>query len=138
MKLPKIVFAALGWFMLCPPWAAGQMPQPSATPAATIAADEHYPDQGFVSASRYTNQYFGFAFDLAPEAHLQLIPRPAAPDSRIQLLQLGGPPPTDAAISIAAIPTDGRPGRDAKALLRKELDHELFIGVEELHGLSKA
>ena len=62
---------------------------------------------------------------------------PVATDGRIQLLQLGGPAPADAAVSIVALPPGGRGPLDAKAVLRKALDQELFRGVEELRGLSK-
>lgn len=138
MKFPGIGSAAFALLLVCQPMLAGQAAKPSAAPAAARAETELYPDQGFLSPTRYTNHYFGFAFDLPPNAQLQPIPRPAASDGRIQLLQLGGPPPDEAAISVAAVPIDGRRVVDAKTLLRKSLDQELFIGVEELHGLSKA
>ena len=64
-------------------------------------------------------------------------PQPVATDGRIQLLQLGGPPPADAAISIVALPPAGRGPLDPKTVLRRALDQELFRGVEELHALSK-
>ena len=64
---------------------------------------------------------------------------PAARDGSIPLLELGGPPPADAEISISAIPTAGNSNKqDAKAFLRYALDQELYRGVEELRGLSKA
>ena len=69
---------------------------------------------------------------------MQPIPEPVAGDGRIQLLQLGGTAPADATVSIAALPPGGRGALDAKAILRKALDQELFRGVEELRGLSKA
>ena len=138
MKFPAIGFVVLGAVLSCPLWLSGQPSQSPTTPApAAIASEEHYPDQGFLSLTRYTNRYFGFAFDLPPEARLQPIPEPATTSNRIQLLQLGGPPSADAAISIAALPITGKNGSDAKAVLRHDLDQELFIGVEELHGLTK-
>ena len=108
----------------------------SSAPAAD--SDAGYPEQAYLSASRYTNQYFDFSFDLPPEAHLQPVPQPAARDGSIQLLEMGGPAPVDAEISIAAIPTAGGSKQDAKAFLRYALDQELYRGVEELRGLSKA
>ena len=67
------------------------------------------------------------------------MPEPGARDGSIQLLELGGPPPIDAEISISAIPTAGNSNKqDAKAFLRYALDQELYRGVEELRGLSKA
>ena len=40
-------------------------------------------------------------------------------------------------MSIFALPLRAKPSTDAKVVLRKALDQELFYGVEELHGLSK-
>jgi len=138
MKCPAIGFVVLGAVLSCPLWLSGQAAQPPAKlPAASSVSEDHYPDQGFLSSSRYTNRYFGFAFDLPPEAGLEPIPLHAATDSRIQLLQLAGPPSADAAISVAAFPVAGKNGPDAKTRLRHDLDQELFVGVEELHGLTK-
>lgn len=128
------------------PAASAAMPgKPAAPPTSAVSAasknakDEPYPEQAYLSASRYTNQFFDFSFDLPPEAQLHAVPLPAARDGSIQLLELGGPPPLDAEISIAAIPTVGSGNKqDAKTFLRYALDQELYIGVEELRGLSKA
>lgn len=111
---------------------------PSAKPPSAEATDA-YPEQGYLSASHYLNQYFDFAFDLPPEAHLQPIPQAASRDGSLQVLELGGPPPADAEIAITAVPlaSEGR-NQDAKSFLRFALDQELFTGVEELRGLSKA
>lgn len=107
--------------------------------AAKDTKDESYPEQAYLSPYRYTNQYFDFTFDLPAEAQLRAVPMPGARDGSIQLLELGGPPPTDAEISISAIPTAGSGNKqDAKAFLRYALDQELYRGVEELRGLSKA
>jgi hypothetical protein len=96
-----------------------------------------YPEQGYLSASHYLNQYFNFIFDLPPDVHLVPIPQSASRDGSLQLLELGGPPPLDPEISIAAIPVATGNNQDAKALLRYSLDQELYRGVEELRGLSK-
>jgi hypothetical protein len=105
--------------------------------AGEAHAERRYPEQAYLSPTRYTNEFFGFSFDLPADAHLEPIPEPVATDGRIQLLQLGGPPPGDASVSIAALPPAGRGPLDAKGVARKALDQELFRGVEELRGLSK-
>ncbi len=101
------------------------------------ATGSGYPEQAYLSQARYVNQYFGFSFDLPAEARLHSQAEPASRDGSIPLLDLAGPAPADAEIAIAAIPTTG--GKDdAKVLLRQALDQELYRGVEELRGLSKA
>jgi hypothetical protein len=105
--------------------------------ARAPAADAGYPEQAYLSETRYVNQYFGFSFDVPADAHLHPAPEPAARDGSVPLLDLAGPAPVDAEIAIAAIPTVG--GKDdARMLLRQVLDQELYRGVEELRGLSKA
>ena len=66
------------------------------------------------------------------------MPQAASRDGSLQLLHLVGPAPADAEVIISAIPIATGKDQDAKALLRFELDQELFRGVEELRGLSKA
>ncbi len=134
MKLAGVLSALLCWILCCPLWLSGQAHPNTSTPAA---AQEVFPDQGFVSPVRYANRYFGFAFDLPPDVQLEPVPQPVARDSRIQILQLGGPPPAYGAVSIFAFPVHPKTTPDAKVVLRKTLDQELFYGVEELHGLSK-
>src|SRR5271166_5357042 len=134
MKVPGVLSALLGTLLSCPLLLGGQgLPSPS-TPAAAQGVD---PDQGYLSSTRYANLYFGFAFDFPPDVQLEPVPRPVAHDGRIQMLQLAGPPPAYAAVSIFAFPLHAKPSTDAKGILRKALDQELFYGVEELHGLSK-
>lgn len=115
--------------------AAQTMP---ATTAHADAIDAGYPEQAYLSPSHYINQYFGFIFDLPEDAHLRPLPQPASRDGSIPLLDLAGPSPADPEILIDAIPTAGGGSQDAKVLLREALDQELYRGVEELHGLSKA
>ncbi len=110
--------------------------QPATSPAPAI--DSSYPEQSFLSPSRYTNQYFGFTFEIPDDAHLRPVPVPASRNGNILVLELDGPPPADAEISITAIPTASGNKQDAKAYLREELDQELYRGVEELRGLTKA
>jgi hypothetical protein len=138
MSWQALVAAVLGCFLSCPLFLSGQMS--SSAPVSTTSAapaEQPYPEQAFLSPTRYTNGFFGFSFELPADAHLDPIPAPVAPDGRIQLLKLGGPPPADAAISIVAFGPHSQPAQEAKALLRKALDQELFRGVEELRALSK-
>ena len=132
MKLPGVLSVLLGSCLSCPLLLSGQ------APPATPAAQQVYPDQGYLSPTRYVNRYFGFAFDFPPDVKLDPVPQPVARDGRIQMLQLGGPPPEYPSVSIVAFPVRVKPTVvDAKAILRKGLDQELMYGVEELHGLSK-
>ncbi len=135
MKFSGICSALLCSVLSCPCLLSGQTPVPTSVPAAT---DQLYPDQGYVSSTRYVNRYFGFAFDLPPDARLRPVPRPVAGDGRIQLLELAGPAPVDALVSISAFPLRPQSALDAKAILRRLLDQELYTGVEELHGLTKS
>ncbi len=138
MRLQALLSAVLGCLLSCPLLLSGQAASSGAGPAASSAAAAlRYPEQAYLSSTRYTNEFFGFALDLPADAHLLPIPEPVAPDGRIQLLQLGGPAPDDATVSIAALPPAGRGALDAKVVLRRALDQELFRGVEELRGLSK-
>ncbi|HEY4900712.1 MAG TPA: hypothetical protein VIH91_07835 [Terriglobales bacterium] len=106
----------------------------SAIPSATA---EHDPEDAFLSPNHYTNAYFGFEFDFPPEARLKPIPTPATSDRRIRLLEVVGPAPQHAGISISAYEYKGKNWTDAKGILRHQLDQDLYVGVEELHGLSK-
>jgi hypothetical protein len=124
--------------MLGAAWMQAQSQNPPSTQLAPPSAiTEHDPEDGFLSSSRYTNAYFGFEFDLPPEAGLKPIPMPASSDRRIQLLEMLGPTPQRAGILIFAYEYKGKNWTDAKGILRRELDQDLFNGVEELHGMSK-
>jgi hypothetical protein len=137
MRLQAVVSAILVCLLSYPFGLNGQSaPHAGSTPNSN-PAERHYPEQAYLSPTRYTNGFFGFSFDLPADAHLEPIPEPVATDGRIQLLQLGGPPPADATVSIVALPPQLRGALDAKAMLRKALDQELFRGVEELRSLSK-
>lgn len=115
----------------------GLSAQAPAASAASESGNTVYPEQAYLSASHYLNQYFGFAFDLPPDVHLQPIPQSTSRDGSLQLLELAGHPPADAEIAIAAIPVGTGNNQDAKASLRLALDQELLRGVEELRSLSK-
>ena len=132
MKFSGICFAILCLVVSCPLLLSGQ-----ASPSPSTIPQDLYPDQGYLSATRYANRYFGFAFDLPADVQLQPIPQPVARDTRIQVLQLGGPPPAYATVAIVAFPLRGKTAPDAKAILHKAFEQELFHGVEQLHGLSK-
>ncbi len=133
MKLPGI-FSALLWSLLsCPVLLSAQAPPTESAPAA---GQEIYPDQGYLSATRYVSRYFGLAFDLPADARLEPVPQPVARDGRIQMLQMAGPPPAYAMVSIVAFPARAK-SPDAKAILQKALEQERFHGAEQLHGLSK-
>lgn len=95
------------------------------------------PEDGFLSPQRYTNAYFGFVVDFPPNARLQPVPMPASVDRRIQLLEMVGAASPHSAVSICAYEYKNKNYTDAKGILRRELDQELFVGVQELHGLSK-
>jgi len=132
MKFYGISFAILCLVVSFPLLLSGQAsPSPSTTP------QDLYPDQGYLSATSYANRYFGFAFDLPADVQLRPIPQPVTRDGRIQVLQLAGPPPAYATVSIVAFRLRGKTAPDAKAILHKALEQELFYGVQELHGLSK-
>ncbi len=138
MRIPtKLCGIVLGSLLCSAPWLPAQTsPAAPAVPKSAVS-NASYPEQGYLSASRYVNQYFGFSFDLPPDA-LRPVAEPVAHDGSYQLLKLVGPPPADAVISIAAIPTSSGKNQDAKTYLRGALDEELYRGVEELRGLSKA
>ena len=105
--------------------------------SAKSAVAELDPEDAFLSSTRYTNAYFGFEFEFPSDARLKPIPMPASLNRCIQLLQLGGPSPQRAGVSICAYEYKGKNWTDAKGILRQQLDQDLFTGVEELHGLSK-
>lgn len=136
MRIPAKIFTAvlcllLGGMHLC----AAQAAAPA---TASGNPDSDYPEQSCLSASRYVNEYFDFSFDIPAEAALQPRSLPASRNGNIEILELAGPPPDDAGISIIAIPTASGNPQDAKTYMREALDHELYVGVEELHGLTKA
>src|SRR5271167_4613490 len=133
MKLSGFRSALLCSILGCPLCMNGQTPQDTSPPAA----QEVYPDQGYLSATRYASRYFRFAFDLPPDAQLEPVPQPVPRDGRIQLLQLGGPPPAYASVSIVAFPLHGKMPLDAKGILHAALEQERLQGAEQLHGVSK-
>ena len=134
MKLSAVLSALLCSVLSCPLWLGGQTPDAT---SASGKVQEVYPDEGYLSPTRYVNRYFGFAFDIPSDLQLEPVPQPVPRDGRIQILQLGGPAPTYATVSIIAFPLHSKLALDAKGILRRALDQELYMGVEELHQLSK-
>ncbi len=109
--------------------------QSAANPTAVQPA-RHFPDEGLLSNYRYANVFFGFSIDLPADAALRPIPSSNPADGSIALLETLGSPPHRSFMAISAYPS-GDKGPNARLLLRRELDDELAIGVEELHGLTK-
>ncbi len=132
----QVIVAVMFGCLLSLPFALNGQAPPSAGASKPAPAAQHYPEEAYLSATRYTNGFFGFSLELPAAAHLEAVAEPVAHDERIQLLELGGPAPLNAEISIAAFPPR-REAPDARTRLRKALDQELFRGVEELRGLSK-
>lgn len=120
-------------------WCAGLYagaPDESAPHPATPQTAKHYPDEGLLSNYRYANVFFGFSIDLPADAELRAIPSSNPTDGSIALLETLGTAPHRSVIAISAYPS-GDKGPTARLLLRRELDDELTLGVEELHGLTK-
>ena len=137
MSLRRALFVVLICVLGCAS-AIAQSPNTSLNSStAQSPTSEHDPEDAFLSPTHYTNVYFGFEFDFPPEARLKPIPTPATMDRRIRLLEVLGPAPQHAGISISAYEYKGKNWTDAKGILRRQLDQDLFVGVEELHGLSK-
>jgi hypothetical protein len=135
MKVSGVLSALLCSILGCPLWLGAQTSEATSAPTKV---PEVYPDEGYLSPTRYVNRYFGFAFDIPSDLQLEPVPQQVPHDGRIQILQLGGPAPTYATVSIIAFPLHSKLALDAKGILRRALDQELYMGVEELHGLSKA
>ncbi len=95
------------------------------------------PEDAYISPTQYTNVYFGFTFRLPEAAALHLVPMPSATDRRIQLLEMAGSTAEHGGITLNAYEYKNKNYSDAKSLLRTWLDQELFVGVEELHGIGK-
>ncbi len=120
-------------------WWAGLSALAADQPAAHTAAvppAKHYPDEGLLSNYRYANAFFGFSIDLPADAALRPIPSSTPMDGSIALLETVGSPAHRSVMAISAYPS-GAQGPNARLLLRRELDAELTIGVEELHALAK-
>src|ERR1039458_10305900 len=126
MSLQAIIFAVLGCLLSWPFLSNGQTaPSAAGAAAGPIPAERHYPEQAYLSPTRYTNEFFGFSFDLPKGPHLEPFRDLVAAGGGIQLLDVGGPAPADAAVSIVAFPPRGSEALDAKTMLRKALDQEI-------------
>ena len=95
------------------------------------------PEDAYLSPARYVNAYFGFQFDFPEVLALRPVPMPASVDRRIQLLDMVGSAAQFTALSISAYEYKNKNYTDAKTLLRRQLDQEVFGGVEQVHGLGK-
>ncbi len=107
----------------------------STTTTQPKQAKVRYPDDGYLSNYRYANAFFGFSVDLPADASLRPMSAQAAADGSVALLEMFGSPGKSMLTIAAYPPAENRP--DARLMLRHELDNELTIGVEELHGLTK-
>ncbi len=136
--LKPILHKAALFLVLCGAVSVAAQSSTPASAASSQADDSIYPEKAYLSPDRYTNEYFHITFELPPDGHLLPQSLPTSRNGNIQVLELSGPPPADAEISITAIPTASGSKQDAKTYLRAELDQELYRGVEELRGLSKA
>jgi hypothetical protein len=127
-----LVLTFLSW---CAGGCAFAAEQSAGAPSAAPLA-KHYPDEGLLSNYRYCNVFFGFSIDLPADAGLRPIPSSNPADGSIALLETLGSPPYRSVMAISAY-ASGDKGPTARLLLRRELDDELTIGVEELHALTK-
>ncbi len=137
MSLRRAQYIAVICLLACS-WSVAYAQSASSTSAPDPRAlADLDPEDAFLSTTRYANAYFGFVFEFPPDAQLRPIPMPASLDRRIQLLVMTGSTSTHPLLAISAFEYKGKNWTDAKDILRRELDQELFTGVEELHGLSK-
>ena len=135
MGMNRRVALVIGWiFALSAAMVYGQ--SMAGTPATPNGFGTD-PEDAYLSPSRYTNAYFGFAFDLPESAALKPMPMPASMDRRIQLLEMAATTPEHSAVTLSAYEYKNKNYTNAKSLLRNQLDQELFVGVEELHGIGK-
>ena len=120
-------------------WAAVACGQASPAPA-TSGQPANFglaPEDAYLSPTRYDNAYFGLSFDFPEGVRLHPVPHLASQDRRIQLLEMDSGTAPHAAISICAYEYKNKNFTDAKTLLRRELEQEVFYGVEQLHGLAR-
>ena len=134
MKYRVVLVFGLLWMLAGTAASAQSSAEPSNSPNGGFGSD---PEDAYVTSTRYTNAYFGFSLELPDAAALKLVPQPASMDRRIQLLEMAGAAPERAGITLDAFEYKNKNYTDAKAMLRSRLDQELFVGVEELHGIGK-
>jgi len=132
----RTAFLVAVTFLVGHAWVLAQA-QNALVSTAPEAIAQQDPEDGYLSPTSYINAYFGFEFDLPADAKLKPLAVPAGTDRCIQLLEMVGAAPEAAAVSICAYEYKNKNYTDAKGILRRQLDRELFIGVEELHGLAK-
>lgn len=132
------VLLVVAWIGLCS--VVGSLAQPSTAAVENANHSSGFgqdPEDAYLSSTRYINAYFGFEISFPENMGLKPVPQPASTDNRTLLLELTGVAPGHAGISIAAYEYKNKNYTDAKSLLRRQLDQELFYGVQELHGISK-
>jgi hypothetical protein len=109
--------------------------EPSSVASATFGLG---PEDAYLTPTRYTNAYFGLRFDFPDGLQLRPVPMPAALNRRIQLLDMASSAGKYAALTFSAYEYKSKNYTDAKSLLRRELEQEIFTGVEQIHGVAKA
>ena len=129
---------ALAWFCfsLVHAFAFAEEAKQSVSSPADARQLGHYPDEGLLSNYRYANAFFGFSVDLPADAGLRPTPTSNPVDGSIALLEMIGSSPQRCLMAISAYPVSNKEPA-ARRMLRQELDEELSIGVEELHGLTR-
>jgi len=134
----RVVLVLTSLFCCAGLYASGPRPaaDTSGTKPAAAESAKHYPDDGLLSNYRYANAFFGFSLDLPSDAGLRPVPSSNPTDGSIALLEVVGSSPGRCVVAISAYAA-GLNGPSPRQLLRRELDDELTIGVEELHALSK-
>ena len=115
-------------------WAQPSTVGPSASERASFGQS---PEDAYLSPTSYTNAHFGFVFSFPEGLSLHPVPEPASQDRRVQLLDLLASSPQRVAVIISAYEYKNKNFTDAKSLLRRALDQEVFSGLEQVHGLSK-
>ena len=136
MSVRRALLVALICVVGCIWVVAQSQPQPPPTPVSSPVSGQN-PEDAYLSPTAYANAYFGFEFEFPADAKLKPIAMPTSMDRRIQLLEMIGGAPQHAVVSISAYEYKNKNYTDAKGILRRELDQDLFVGVEELHGMAK-
>ena len=107
-------------------------------PSVPVATFGQNPEDAYLSPGHYTNAYFGLQFDFPEGLGWRPVPMPSALNRRIQLLDLVSSGGKYAAVTLSAYEYKNKNYTDAKSLLRRQLDQELFDGVDQVHGVAKA
>lgn len=114
----------------------GQAASPALSPVPAGAFGQN-PEDAYLSPDRYINAYFGFEVDLPEGLGLRPVAMPSSLNRRIQLLDEIGSGGKFAVVSLSVYEYKNKNYTDAKSLLRRELDQEIFGGIEQVHGVAK-